>query len=92
MSPNGEPGGNSKPGNGLLLVITVCVVDMFTTDGINLSARSAKEDGAVFDIEVIEKLNAKMIDKKIILTVFILVFNIINYHKTQNCKKKSTNS
>ena len=34
-----------KPGNGLLLVTTVWVVEIFTTDGINLSAKSANELG-----------------------------------------------
>ena len=44
-SSNGEPGGNSK-GKGFVLVVTiVCVVDIFTTDGINFSAKSAKEAG-----------------------------------------------
>ena len=46
-SSNGEPGGNSK-GNGLILVTTVCVVEIFTTEGINFSARSAKDSGTDF--------------------------------------------
>tara|TARA_B100000941_G_scaffold126827_1_gene89682 strand:- start:133 stop:291 length:159 start_codon:yes stop_codon:yes gene_type:complete len=44
MSSKGEPGGNSN-GNGLDLEVIVVVVDIFTTDGINFSARSAKEAG-----------------------------------------------
>tara|TARA_Y100000813_G_scaffold161898_1_gene122447 strand:- start:88 stop:246 length:159 start_codon:yes stop_codon:yes gene_type:complete len=44
MSSKGEPGGNSN-GNGLDLEVIVVVVEIFTTDGINFSARSAKEAG-----------------------------------------------
>ncbi len=44
ISSNGEPGGNSN-GNGFVVVVIVCVVDMFTTEGINFSAKSAKELG-----------------------------------------------
>ena len=43
-SSKGDPGGNSN-GRGFDLVVTVVVVDIFTTEGINLSARSAKDDG-----------------------------------------------
>ena len=32
-------------GNGFEVVVTVCVVEILTTDGINLSARSAKDAG-----------------------------------------------
>tara|TARA_B100000767_G_C19367044_1_gene370261 strand:+ start:190 stop:345 length:156 start_codon:yes stop_codon:yes gene_type:complete len=51
MSPKGDPGGNSKPGKGLVLVVTVCVVDIFTTDGINLSAKSAKDAGTDCELD-----------------------------------------
>ena len=44
ISSNGEPGGNSN-GNGFPLVTTVWVVEIFTTEGINLSAKSANELG-----------------------------------------------
>ena len=44
MSPNGDPGGNSNPGNGLLLVTTVWVVEIFTTDAL-ISAKSVKWPG-----------------------------------------------
>ena len=44
MSSKGEPGGNSN-GNGFPLVTTVWVDEIFTTDGINFSAKSAKELG-----------------------------------------------
>tara|TARA_B100000123_G_C25452472_1_gene306637 strand:+ start:115 stop:303 length:189 start_codon:yes stop_codon:yes gene_type:complete len=56
MSPNGDPGGNSKPGNGLLFVTTVCVVEILTTDGINFSAKSANDSGTVCEFDVKEKL------------------------------------
>jgi len=46
MSSKGEPGGNSN-GKGLDVVFIVCVVDIFTTEGISFSARSAKESGIV---------------------------------------------
>ena len=51
ISSKGEPGGNSN-GRGFDLVVTVVVVDIFTTEGINLSARSAKEDGIEFANEI----------------------------------------
>ncbi len=38
-------------GNGFELVTTVWVVDIFTTDGINFSAKSAKEAGTFFENE-----------------------------------------
>tara|TARA_Y100001949_G_scaffold42138_1_gene34479 strand:+ start:496 stop:648 length:153 start_codon:yes stop_codon:yes gene_type:complete len=46
ISSNGDPGGNSK-GNGLVIVLIVCVLDIFTTEGISFSAKSAKELGIV---------------------------------------------
>ena len=44
ISSKGDPGGNWN-GNGFEVVVTVCVVEILTTDGINLSARSAKDAG-----------------------------------------------
>ena len=44
ISSKGDPGGNSN-GNGLERVVIVVVVEIFTTDGINFSARSAKDAG-----------------------------------------------
>tara|TARA_B100000886_G_scaffold215946_1_gene149783 strand:+ start:125 stop:283 length:159 start_codon:yes stop_codon:yes gene_type:complete len=44
MSSNGDPGGNSN-GNRLDFVVIVVVVEMFTTEGINFSARSANDAG-----------------------------------------------
>ena len=49
MSPKGDPGGNSN-GNGFVFCTTVVVVEMFTTDGINFFARSAKEAGLSSDL------------------------------------------
>tara|TARA_B100000902_G_scaffold362797_1_gene381358 strand:- start:487 stop:627 length:141 start_codon:yes stop_codon:yes gene_type:complete len=45
MSSKGDPGGNWK-GKGLAWVLIIVVVEIFTTDGINFSARSANELGA----------------------------------------------
>ena len=46
ISSKGDPGGNWN-GKGLDVVFIVCVVDIFTTEGISFSARSAKEFGIV---------------------------------------------
>ena len=59
ISPNGEPGGNWK-GNWLVVVLTVWVVEMLTTDGINLSAKSAKDSGTGFAFKN-EKFKTKSI-------------------------------
>ena len=48
ISPKGDPGGNWK-GNWLVVVLTVWVVEIFTTDGINLSAKSANDSGTGFE-------------------------------------------
>src|SRR6056300_1866499 len=89
ISSNGEPGGNWN-GNGLVVVVTVCVVEILTTDGINLSARSAKDAGTVFEFDCIEKLKAKTNVKITNLIFFILTFNIINNYKSYYCKNYST--
>jgi hypothetical protein len=81
MSSKGEPGGKVN-GNGFVVVVTVCVVEIFTTDGINLSARSAKEAGTDFEFDWIEKLKVKIIVNNINLIFFILTFNIINNYKS----------
>ena len=44
ISSNGDPGGNWK-GKGLACVVTVVVVEILTTDGITLSAKSANDEG-----------------------------------------------
>jgi len=38
-------------------VTTVCVVEIFTTDGINFSAKSAKDSGTLFEYDLLAKLN-----------------------------------
>ena len=59
MSSNGEPGGNWK-GKGFDLVVIVVVVEIFTTDGINLSAKSANEAGISFALDRVEKFRQKI--------------------------------
>ena len=85
MSSNGDPGGNWNPGNGFELVRTVVVVAILTTDGINLSARSAKEDGNSF-ANVWGAKPIKNIAMTNLLNIFILIFNIPNNCKSYNCK------
>jgi len=65
------------------------VVEIFTTDGINLSAKSAKDAGASFA----KTLGVKKIIKNIINNLgilFILTFGIPNYNKPNQSKYKST--
>ena len=85
ISAKGDPGGNSNPGNGFELVTTVVVVEIFTTDGINFSARSANDAGASFANTCDAKpiANNKMNN---FLILFILIFNIPNNYKAYNCK------
>ena len=68
----------------------VVVVEMFTTDGINFSARSAKEAGTGLECTFNEKLNDITRVKKISLLLFILALNVINNYKTYYSKNKST--
>ena len=85
ISSNGDPGGNWK-GNGLEFVTTVCVVDILTTDGINLSARSANDSGTVLEFDKDKLLNVNNSTRSIVLICFMLTFNIINNYKSQDCK------
>ena len=85
ISSKGDPGGNWN-GNGFEVVVTVCVVEILTTDGINLSARSAKDAGTDCEFDNVEKLNVKMNAKNKNLIFFMLTFNIINNNKSYNCK------
>tara|TARA_B100001245_G_scaffold24840_1_gene16219 strand:- start:1696 stop:1884 length:189 start_codon:yes stop_codon:yes gene_type:complete len=62
MSSKGDPGGNSN-GKGFDLVVTVVVVEILTTDGINFSARSANDEGISFACATEEKINIKKILK-----------------------------
>jgi len=50
ISSNGDPGGNSK-GNGFMFVTTVCVVDIYTTEGVSFSAKSQKILGLVLHLQ-----------------------------------------
>jgi hypothetical protein len=49
-----------------VVVRTVCVVEILTTDGINFSAKSAKESGLVFALILLEKDNSIKI-----ITIFL---------------------
>ena len=69
MSSNGEPGGNSNPGNGLLFVTTVWLVEILTTDGINFSAKSAKDPGTGFAFKLVKFKTMQM--KNIFFRKFI---------------------
>ena len=55
---------------------------MFTTDGINFSARSAKEAGTGLEFTFNEKINEITSVKNISLILFILALNKINNYKT----------
>ena len=85
ISSNGEPGGNVN-GSWLVFVITVWVVEIFTTEGINLSARSANDSGTDWEFDWMEELNIKNNVINISLIFFMLTFNIINNYKSYNCK------
>ena len=74
ISSNGDPGGNSK-GKGLTFVTTVCVVDIFTTEGINLSAKSANEAGVSLALVKKEKFT------NINVVIKILIFFILTLYK-----------
>ena len=76
--------------NGLVLVTTVVVVEILTTDGINFSARSANEAGTGLEFTLNEKVNDRTIVKNIIFIFLILAHNVINNYKTYKCKNKST--
>jgi hypothetical protein len=67
-------------------VTTVWVVEIFTTDGINLSAKSAKEDGMEFELDWEDKPIERTSVKNNNLIFFILTFNIINNYKSNNSK------
>ena len=56
-----------------MLVTTVVVVEIFTTDGINFSARSANEAGTDLEFTFSEKVNDKTIIKNIILICFTAI-------------------
>ena len=81
ISSNGEPGGNWN-GKGLDWVVTVVVVEIFTTDGINFSAKSANDPGISFEKEGSELLHNNKIEIRNTLTFLILKLGIINNYKT----------
>ena len=89
ISSNGDPGGNWNPGNGLAFVVTLVVVEIFTTDGINLSAKSANDAGASFA----KTWEAKLIIKNTInnfFILFILIFYVPDNNKSYYRKDQST--
>ena len=76
ISSKGDPGGNWNPGNGLALVVTVVVdVEIFTTDGINLSAKSANDVGAALTFICSTRVTVKNTINNFLI-LFILIFNI----------------
>ena len=66
-------------------MVTVVVVEIFTTDGINFSAKSANDPGISFEKEESELLHNNNIEIKNILISF-LNLRIINNYKTYYCK------
>ena len=68
-----------------MLAKTVVVVAILTTDGINLSAKSANDDGASF-ANVWGMKPIKNITMINFLNLFILIFNIPNNSKSYNCE------
>ena len=60
----------------------VVVVEMFTTDGINFSARSANDAGTGLEFTFNEKVKEITSVKNISLILFILTLNKINNYKT----------
>ena len=69
ISSNGDPGGNWK-GNWFEVVFTVWVVEIFTTDGINFSAKSANESGTAWTYE--EKPTFKIKETKNIFFIKLI--------------------
>tara|TARA_B100001057_G_scaffold85598_1_gene81445 strand:+ start:364 stop:624 length:261 start_codon:yes stop_codon:yes gene_type:complete len=85
MSSKGDPGGNVN-GRELEFETTVCVVDIFTTEGINFSAKSAKDSGTDCAFEKYEKLKFRIKIKIVSLIFFISALYIIYNYKTYYCK------
>ena len=69
-------------GNGFAWVLTVWVVEMFTTEGINFSAKSANELGILCEFDIDEKLNTNNKDTNIAFIFIILTFCVINNYKS----------
>jgi len=70
------------------VVLIVCVVEIFTTDGINFSARSAKESGT--GLAVSKVINNKLNKTKLnnIFLNFAFIFLYTKQLKTLITKKK----
>ena len=92
ISSNGDPGGNWKFGKGLVFVTTVCVVEIFTTDGINSSARSAKELGTFDEFDAVFRLIKNKITRLNLNILLILTFKNPYYRKTNKSKNKTRRS
>ena len=91
ISPKGDPGGNSN-GNCLPLVLTVCVVEIYTTDGINSSAKSANDSGTATAFEM--KLNLKKIKINNIFwkkRIYFFIYQIIRKPIAKNITPKVLN-
>ena len=78
ISSKGDPGGNWN-GNGFLLVVTVWVVEILTTEGISFSAKSAKEDGTSFALLNMEKFMNMKVAAINFRTLDTLSFHVPNY-------------
>ena len=75
MSSKGEPGGNSN-GNGFDIVFIVVVVEIFTTDGINFSARSAKDSGTALTFEKYPRFKIKETNNIFFIKfIYIIIWN-----------------
>jgi len=84
MSSNGDPGGNLNGKDGsILLTILVDVVEIKTTDGISLSAKSANEFGLSLAFPKKEKFTVKKAINRI-LNFFTLFLYIPNNNKPNN--------
>jgi hypothetical protein len=70
------------------VVLIVCVVEIFTTDGINFSARSAKELGTLLAVRKLTntKLNKTKLNN--IFLKFCIYFFIYQTIKNPSTKKK----
>ena len=68
-----------------MFVTTVCVVDIYTTEGVSFSAKSAKDCGTGFAFTKNDKLTNNIEINNILRFLnFILFFYIPNNKKTNN--------
>jgi|TARA_B100001093_G_scaffold298277_1_gene284426 hypothetical protein len=75
-------------GKGLAVVLIVCVVEIFTTDGINFSARSAKESGIGLAINGLTNIRLNKTKLNINFLKFCIYFFIYQTIRNPNNKKK----